>query len=248
MAIRRTFLVVSFAAMALVLVLELAAPHLVGGGQVTGTAAVAISAGDEGTGAEVASIDEPPGRGISYLAFVDVALVFLIGQYLLSQVLTGRVHGRVTGIGTLVGSFVMIFVALIALIVAIIEIIIMVSLFFAFPFGTAAYMAIWGGFPRGEAAALLGALLVLQVVSLILLVLAQPKMLRQRGFVVVSIIALVLKLVLSFLHAFVPRPVVAIADDLGAIVNSLIGLILAIVFLVVSIPSIVKALRVDRLA
>lgn len=226
MAIRRTFLVVSFVVMVLVLVLELAAPHLVGAGQA----------------------DEPPGRGISYLAFVDLALVFLIGQYLLSQVLTGRVHGRVTGIGTVVGSFVMVFVALIALIVAIIEIIIMISLFFAVPFGTAAYLAIWGGFPRGQAAAMLTALLVLQVVSLILLVLAQPKMLRQRGFVVVAAIALVLKLVLSFLHALVPRPVVAIADDLGAIIISLVGLVLAIVFLIVSIPSIVKALRVDRLA
>jgi len=247
-AIRRTFLIISFVMMALVLVLELAAPHLVGGGTVTGVAAIAISVGDEGTGAEVASIDEPPGRGISYLAFVDVALVFLLGQYLLSQVLTGRVHGRVTGIGTLVGSFVMIFVALIALIIAIIEIVIMISLFFAFPFGTAAYMAIWGGFPRGQAAALLSALLVLQIVSLILLVLAQPKMLQQRGFVILAVLALVLKLVLSFLHAFVPRPLVAIADDLGAIINSLIGLVLAIVFLIVSIPSIVKALRVDRLA
>lgn len=248
MAIRRSLLVASFVLMALVLVLELAAPHLVGGERVTGAAAVAISVGDDGTGAEVASIGEPPGRGISYLAFVDLALVFLLGQYLLSQVLTGRVHGRVTGIGTAVGSFVMVFVALIALIVAIVEIVIMIGLFFAFPFGTAAYLAVWGGFPRGQAAGLISALLVLQVVSLILLVLAQPKMLRQRGLVVVSIMALALKLVLSFLHGFVPRPMVAITDDLGAIVNALCGLVLAIVFLVVSIPSIVKALRVDRLA
>jgi len=246
--IRRTLLVVSFALMALVLVLELAAPHLVGGGRVTGVAAIAISTGDADTGAEVASIGEPPGRGISYLAFVDLALVFLIGQYVLSQVLPGRVHGRITGIGTLIGSFVMVFVALIALIVAIIEIVIMISLFFAFPFGTAAYMAVWGGFPRGQAAGLLSALLVLQVVSLIVLVLAQPKMLRQRGFMVVSIMAIVLKLVLSFLHGFVPRPMMAISDDLGAIISAVCGLILAIVFLVVSIPSIVKALRVDRLA
>lgn len=218
----------------LVVSIELAAPHLLGGGESV------LPNGSHPTG-------EPPGRGINYLALVDVFLLFVIGQYVVAQFGLGRLQGRVTGIVTFIGSIIMLIVGLLLLMLAIVEVLVMISLFAAVPFGTIAYLGIWGGFPRSSAGGTLGLMMTAQVVGLILLVLAHPMFVRQRGLLVLSGLSLVLKLVLGFLHAFVPRPVVAITDDIGAIVSAICGLIVAIFFLIVSLPSIVRVLRVDRI-
>lgn len=191
---------------------------------------------------------QPPGRGIGYLALLDVLLVFVIVQYLLALLVSGRVQGRLHGILTLVLSLLVALTALGLALIALVELLVMVSLFFAVPFGTIAYVAVWGGFARATAASLLGLVVMLEVIGLILLVLAHPKLLARKGLVVVAVLSLLLKIVLLVLHGVVPRVMVAMTDNIGAIVAAVVALVVAIVFLVLSVPSIVRMLRVDRLA
>lgn len=236
--LRRAPLVAALILLVVVLAVELGSATVLAGAPVAG-----VVTDDPGVLAE-----QPPGRGIGYLALLDVLLVFVVLEYLLSFVLPGRVQGRVHGIATLVLSVLVALAALGLALIALAEVLVMISLFLAAPFGTIAYVAIWGGFARGTAAALLGLAMLLQVIGLILLVLAHPKLLARRGLVVIAILSLVLKLVLLILHGIVPRVVAAITDDVGAIITAIVALVVAIVFAVVSLPSIIRVLRVDRLA
>lgn len=236
--IRRPFVFAAFGAMVVVIALELGAPHLIGGGTIE---AELIRDGPELTAGE------PPGRGISYLALIDILLLYLMAHYALAQLGLGRVQGRINGIVALVGSIVLLIAGVVLLLTAIVEVILMISLFSAAPFGTIAYLGIWGGFPRSAAGIMLSTLLMFQVGGLICLVLAHPTFVRQKGLLIVSGLSLAMKLLLGILHALVPRPLVAITDDIGAIVSAIVGLIVALFFLVFSVPSIIRALRVDRL-
>jgi hypothetical protein len=131
----------------------------------------------------------------------------------------------------------------VALIIALVELVVMVSLFLAAPFGTIAYLAIWGFFPRGEAAAILGLLLMLKLGFVGCLLAAQQRFLTMKLLVALITTSLVLDLVVGFLHGFVPRILVSITDDLGAIVIAIVAIVWALILLIGSIPAIVKALR-----
>jgi len=127
---------------------------------------------------------QPPGRGIPYLALIDVIVLFTMALMGAGLLLPDRLHGRVQGVITLVASIVLIVVAVTLLVIASVLLLAMVSLFFAPPFGTIAYLVIWGSFPRGDAAVLLLLLLLLsllmflKIVFVVMLVLAQPRFLH----------------------------------------------------------------------
>src|SRR6266498_2399919 len=108
---------------------------------------------------------------------------FLIALMGASLIVPKKLHGRLQGVLTLIGSIVLIIVSLILLIIAFIELLIMVGLFFAFPYGTIAYLAIWGFFPRGDAAIILSLLMFLKLVFAGFLILAQPRFLQNKGLV-----------------------------------------------------------------
>lgn len=245
-SIRRPFVLAALVLMLFVLALELGAPHLVGGSTVSNALGGEIEQHPM-VEASLTEVGEPPGRGLSYLAQIDLLMVLLMVQYTIAQMGLGRVHGRVTGIVTLVVSALLILAGIVLLMIAVVEVVIMITLASAAPFGTIAYLAIWGGFPRAEAGAVLATLVVLEVGALLCLVLAHPSFVRQKGLLVVGGLSLLLKLILGFLHALVPRSFVAITDNIGAIVTAVVAIVVAVFFMAFAVPSIVKALRVDRL-
>jgi len=115
-------------------------------------------------------------------------------------------------------------------------------LFFAFPFGTAAYLAIWGSFPKGAAAAILSLLMLLKIIAAICLPLAHQRFLVAKGLILMVLTSFVAMIIVSFLHGIVPGPLVSITDALAAIVVGIIALIWAIVVLVGAIVATVQAL------
>jgi hypothetical protein len=127
--------------------------------------------------------------------------------------------------------------------VAIAEVITMVALFFAFPFGTIAYLAIWGFFPRGGAAALLSSLMFLKLVCAGALVAAHQRFLQNKGLILLMLTSLVATLVVAFLHGLVPGILVSITDGIGAIIVSIVAIIWAVILLIGSVPAVVKAFR-----
>ncbi|MFE9655190.1 hypothetical protein [Micromonospora sp. NPDC006431] len=240
--LRKPFLLLALLAVALVVALELGAALLTGGGDASG--ALRDSAGQLGVDlGNVGTVTEPAGRGTGYLALIDVVALWTTGLFSLSLVVPDRIQGRLQGVATLIFGIVLLIVSVVLLIVAFVELTVLVSLFLAAPFGTLAYLAVWGFFPVGDAAVLLGLVLLLKLVWAGLLLLAQPRFLQNKGLVLLALTTLVCTVGLEFLHRLVPVILVSITDDLGALVFAVVAAVWALVLLVGSIPAIVKAVR-----
>jgi hypothetical protein len=190
--------------------------------------------------------EAPPGLAIRYLALLDGLVAFTIGLMVLGLLLPERVHGRIQGILTLVVSLLVILGGIVLLIVAVVLLLVMVSLFLAVPFGTLAYLAIYGFFDRGGAAVTLSLVMLLKLGFAVCLVLAHQSFLTVKRIVLLVLTSLLANVVVSFLHGLVPIILVSITDAIAAIVVVILALIWALPMLIFSLVSLVKVLRVDR--
>ena len=237
--LRKPFLILALIVIVLVVLIETGSSLVLGGHD----ASAQLSSMSDKVG-KAHGVTQPSGRGITYLALIDAIVLYTTGLFVLSLLVPKGVQGRVQGIVTLVGSIILILIALVLLIIAFVELLVMVTLFLAVPFGTIAYLALWGFFPVGDAAALLALLLFLKLVFAALLILAQPRFLQNKGLVLLLLTTLLCTVILAFLHGFVPVILVSIVDDVGAIVFAVIAIIWGLVLLIGSIPAIWKAIRV----
>lgn len=241
--LRKPFLLLAMLAIVLVVLVELGSGLMLGGADASGL--LQNSANDLGTDlGNLGNVSEPPGRGIMYLALIDVIALYTTGLFTLSLVVPDRVQARAQGVATLIGSIILIIVSFVLLIIAFVELMIMVSLFLAPPFGTLAYLFIWGFFPVGKASVIIGLLMFLKLAWAVLLIIAQPRFLQNKGLVLLILTSLVCTLCLEFLHGLMPVILVSILDDVGAIIFAVVGIVWGIVLLIGSIPAIVKAIRV----
>lgn len=238
--LRTPFFLVAVAAMTLVVLLELGTRFLLAGHDVGAT--IAGQAASVGTNLPASA--SPPGLGISYLALVDGIALFTMVLMGLGLVVQPKILGRVQSIATFIFAILLILGALVLLVIAIVKLILMVTLLFAFPFGTIAYLIIWGSFPRGEAAVILSLLMFLKFVFGGFLVVAQPRFVQNKGLVLLTLTSLICNIICAFLQGLVPGILVSITDALAAIVFAIVAIIWAIVLLIGSIPGIIRALQV----
>lgn len=249
--LRRPFFFVAVAMIVLAVLVELGSTWVAGG-----SAPVATLAQVPGM-RELPGIDpqqlgsapvgeEPPGRGIFAMALLDGVVAFRIGLMGLSLVVPPRVLGRVQGAATAIVSVLLLLAGIAGLLFLLGELALMIGLFTAMPFGTIVYIGKWGFFPYGDAATLLSLLLFLKLALAVFLVLAQPRFLQIKSLVALIATSLLANLLLAFLHGLVPNPVTSIADEIGAIIVVILGLVWTALMLVGAIIAIVKALRVDR--
>lgn len=188
----------------------------------------------------------PPGMGISYMALVDAEVLLTIGLIGASLIVPARLQARVQGFVTCGFSCLLILAALgLVLLVALVLLILMISLFLAVPFGTIAYLAVYGFFNRGGASAMLALLMLLKLGMGVSLILAQQRFLQNKGLVLLIITSLVCNVIISFLHGLPPIILVSIFDAIAAICMGIIAIIWAIFLLIGSIMSILKILRPD---
>ena len=202
---------------------------------------------DNVTPADKPSYDLPtPGWGIPYLALLDGLLLFTVALIGASLLIPERVHGRVQGIVTLIVSLLVLLGAIAAIFLAITLLTLMVSLLLAVPFGTIVYFATFADFDVAASRTTLGIVMPLKLAFAVCLVLAHQRFLENKGLVLIILTSLLATLIVSFLHGFIPGFLVSITDDIAAIIVAILAAIWALVFLIGSIPAIVKALRVDR--
>lgn len=190
--------------------------------------------------------DSPPGYGVPTLAMLDGLLSFTIGLMGLSLLLQQGIHAKIQGILTLVVSFLMLLASIVLIIIAFILLMVMVTLLLAPIFGTIAYFAAFADFDRTGSAALLSVAMLLKLGFAICLFLANPRFLQNKGLVLLVLTSLLAQVITSFLHGFPPGFLVSITDAIAGIVTGILTAVWSIVFLVGSIISVVKALRVDR--
>lgn len=198
-----------------------------------------------------AGIDVPPGQSerpgglaIAYLALIDViafGTAVLMGAGIL---FSAKLHAKLQGIITLIGAIILILAAIVLVFIAIAKLILMVTLLLAFPFGTIAYLILWGSFPRGEAATVLSLIMFLKCVGIGCLIAAQQRFVQNKGLVALMITSLLGNVVAVFLHGLVPGILVSITDALAGIVFAIVAIVWAIILLVLSIPAIVRAAQV----
>lgn len=188
----------------------------------------------------------PPGLGIPRMVLLDALLLFTVGLMGAALLIPERIHGRVQGIVSLVVSLLVLIASIGAIFEALGKLMLMVALFMAPPFGTLAYMAIYGFFPKDAAAGLLGLLMLLKLIFLGALFFAHPRFLENKGLMLIIATSLLANFVVALLHSLVPGFLVSITDAVAAIVVAVLAAIWAIVFLVSAIVSIVKALRFDK--
>jgi hypothetical protein len=184
-----------------------------------------------------------PGYGINYLAFLDGFVLYLTLLIALAMIIPERLQGRVQGCVTAIVSFLGCLGTIFAIITCLIVLIIMVTLLLAPIFGTIAYLAIYGDFDRGAAAATLSLIMTLKLAFAVCLVLAHQRFLQNKGLVLIVLTSLLANLIISFLHNFVPGILVSITDAIGAIIVAILAVIWAIVLFVFAIISIIKAIR-----
>jgi ABC-type multidrug transport system fused ATPase/permease subunit len=209
----------------------------------TGSPWLIQAPGPGGTG----SLRAPtPGYGIPYLALLDGLLLFTVLLMGSSLVVPERIQGRVQGVATLVVSVLVILGAILLFLATLLVLVLMLSLLLAVPFGTIVYFILYADFDRSGARAALSLLMLLKLGFAGCLVLAHPRFLQNKGLVLLVLTSLLAMIVVSFLHGLVPRFLVSITDAVAGLVHIILAAIWAVVFLVGSIVSIVKALRVDR--
>jgi hypothetical protein len=254
--LRKPFLIVAIALMALAFLVEIGAGFLL---TPRPPAAADLGNLNEKAGVsedEAISQDEilrlrqeneaPPGMAIRYMALLDGLVLFTVGLMGLGLVGPERVLGRLQGVLTLVVSFLVLMGGLFMLLTGFIRLMVMVSLFLAAPFGTLAYLAIYGFFDRGGASVTLSLLMLLKLGFAVCLVLAHQRFLQIKRIMLLVLTSLLANVVISFLYGLVPGFLVSITDALAALVVDILALIWALLMLIFSLVSIVKVLRLRR--
>lgn len=188
------------------------------------------------------SSPKPPGMAIPDMALMDGVLFYAVLLMGLALLFPERFLGRIQGLATLIVSIIVIVVAVILAFKAFAELMIMVSLFLAAPFGTIAYLAVWGFFQRGAAATILSISLLLKLIFTVLLVLAHQRFLQNKGLVGLIITSVACCFLIGFLHAFVPGILVSITDAIAAIVVLILIIIWAVFMLIGAVISVIKAI------
>lgn len=226
-AIRKPFFVLALVLVVLTVLLETGSVLLLGSTQVVSVPGMPQQA---------------DGWGVPSIVLVDALLMLTLGlmglQFLLSQAL----HGRTQGIVTLVVSVLVLLGALALIFTGLQALGVMLSLLLAPPFGTVAYLAVWGHFDRSAASQVLAMLLLLKLGCGVCLLLAHPRFLLLKGLVLLWGTSVVAGLLVAFLHGMVPGPLVSITDLVGAIVVAVVGLLWAIHAVVASLRSVWRAL------
>jgi hypothetical protein len=190
---------------------------------------------------QAATEDEPPGIGIPYLALVDGILAYSLLLMCTALVVPDHIQAKLQGVVSLILSFFLALGSIVLILLALAQLLIMVTLFFAPPFGTIAYLAVWGDFPKGDAAVVLGLLVVIKIGASICLPIAHQRFLQAKGLIVLILTSFLATIIVSFLHGLVPGPLVSITDALAGIIVGIIALIWAIVILIGSIIAVIQA-------
>ncbi|MCL4506539.1 MAG: hypothetical protein M1434_01965 [Chloroflexi bacterium] len=198
--------------------------------------------------ADLASQGKPPGLGILYLALLDGVLLFTILLTGSGLVIRQDVQANVQGCLSLVVSLLAVIAGIVAIISAIILVILMVALLLAVPFGTIAYLILYGFFNRDAASVVLSLLMALKIAFAVVLILSQQRFLERKGLLLLIGCSLLGNVVISILQGFPPGFLVSITDGIAAILVGLCGAIWWVILLIGAIPAILKVLGLVKLA
>jgi hypothetical protein len=190
--------------------------------------------------------DSPPGLGIPALALVEGLLPLVLVITAAPLLIGERVTGLLTGAVSIIGGLVVLLAGIATAIISFTALMLMVGLLLSVPFGTLAYLAIFGSFDTGGAAVFTSLVLGLTLACLVLLMLAQQRFLKGKGLMLLIATAALLTFVTALLHSLVPGFLVSITDAVAALVTAIVSAVWALLVLVGGVVAAVRLLRLGR--
>lgn len=192
--------------------------------------------------------DNPPGLGIPALALIEGLLLLVLVITAAPLLIGERATGVLTGAVSIIGGLVALLAAIATAIVAFTALMLMVSLLLSVPFGTMAYLAIFGSFDTSGAALFTSLVLGLTLACLVLLVFAQQRFVHSKGLMLLIATAALLTFVTALLHSIVPSFLASITDALAALVTAIVSAIWALLVFIWGVVAAVRVLRLGRQA
>lgn len=192
---------------------------------------------------EISNLPKIRGFAIRSMGFVDGCILFTVLLMGLALLIPPDKHAKIQGGITLVFGILLIIAAITWIFTVLVKLLVMVALLLSFPFGTIAYLLIYGSFPRGSMNVVLGLLFLLKFAFAALLLLAHQGFLKNIGLVIFLAVSFVTGLVVSFLYGLVPGILVSITDAIAALIVTIIGVFLGLILVIGSIPSIAKVAK-----
>lgn len=185
-----------------------------------------------------------PGVGITAIGYLDLIFLYTLALIALDFLpVVPAAYARIHGIVTLVLSVLGFIGALALAFLTFTLLMTMVSLLVTVPFGTIAYLAIWGSFDTTGAKVVLSLTMLLKLAGVGMILVASPSFLKNKGFMLLVICSLGLTFVLGLLHTIPPGFLVSITDALGALVTIIVLIVWIVVLLISSISAILRAIR-----
>ncbi|WP_051335653.1 hypothetical protein [Methylocapsa acidiphila] len=207
---------------------------LIIGASVSGGSALALG---------VAQGDARPGLGLAALCFFDILVIYSYVMLGLEVVGLGAISGRLQWLAALITSLLGIVFGIALVTAAIALLNVMIALFLAVPFGTIVYMALYGIFDTDASRTILGMIMTIKIAGVVMIILAAPTIFSNKGLVVLTATSLAFTFGLSFLHGFVPNPLVSIVDAIAAIIFGIVATIWMVLLLIGGVFSLVRFLR-----
>ncbi len=189
------------------------------------------------------------GFGVRSLQYVDGLLLFGIVLIALTLFLPRFIrryeyyHARLQGLVTLIFDIFIILAGVSLLLQALVKLLLMIALLLSFPFGTLAYLAIYGDFPRAAMIAVLSTIFFLKLLFGLLMLLAHQDFIKNLGLVLYVLGSFIANLIVTLLYTIVPGILASITDAIAAIVVVIVGIILAAVMIVFAVQSLILALK-----
>lgn len=190
-----------------------------------------------------ADSEDLPGMAVAALIFIDILLMVTVLLFNLPLIFSPRILAMLQGIISLILGIVVILFSLLTILKALVQLFVMIGLLLAIPFGTIAYMTLYADFETGQAAAILGLLMLLKCVLAISLLIASPRFLINLGFVAQVATSFVVMIIISFLHNFPPTFLVAITDVVAALIVCIVAIIWGIIYVIGGIIGILTMLK-----
>ena len=191
--------------------------------------------------------EAPPGLSSRALAALDLLLVWSALLLATATVSPRAWHARLRSVLTPVVCVLAALGCLALALAAVARLVLLLSLLLSPPFGTIAYLVVYGGFPTGALTAALGAAALLRAVFAGLLLASSWRYLRNRTLVALTATAFLCTAVAGLVLGLLPGILHAIADAALAILFAVLALVWAVILLLTSLPGLLALVRSWRM-
>ncbi|HEY3704102.1 MAG TPA: hypothetical protein VGL22_03520 [Terracidiphilus sp.] len=181
------------------------------------------------------------GQAVPSMSILDGLIFYAMLVMAIALILPERFQSKIQGIVTIIVGLLLLISCIVRIFIDLQLLFLMLGLLLAVPFGTIAYLIVWGHFDTGSARIALSLIMFLKIVFCVCLVVAQQRFLKNKGLVLIILTSFLANLLIAFLYGLVPGFLVSILDMVAAIVVCILAAIWIIIYMIGGIISTITA-------